>query len=80
MEFFERPQFKPDDNPQETAPAPQPVQAGIGNGWVILTMLFIAIIALGIYLGEGDECKTFMGIEDRDCVRDRAIDRMMASV
>lgn len=85
MEFFDRPQFKSEGNEKEEEQQPaKPVHkvepVTIGNGWVILTMLFIAFIALGIYLGEGDECKGFMGIEDRECVLDRSIRTLMASV
>lgn len=52
-------------------------EGGIGNGWVIFTMLFIAFIALGIYLGADDECKGFMGVSDRDCEVQRTIDTLM---
>lgn len=44
---------------------------GIGNGWVIFTMLFMGFIALGMSMQDESECRGFLGIEDQQCKDDQ---------
>ena len=50
---------------------------GMQTLWICLTIGVVAFIGLGIALQDEDDCKGFMGSEDKECVRARAVNHLM---
>ncbi|WP_435199697.1 hypothetical protein [Qipengyuania sp. 902] len=66
---------------EQNTQQPQEQSRGMQTIWICLAIFTVGFIGIGIALQDEENCKGFMGSEDRECVIERgmrAADRLMS--